>query len=98
METTTLKIANWNELKAKLKEKFPILTDTELVYSTGKESELVSKISKKLGKSEEEINDAIGQLQGGKKEAMGTSESSKAEPKEKKEAIPSGAKESEKKY
>lgn len=100
METTTLKIANWNELKTKLKQKYPILTDAELVYSADKEAELVSGLSKKLGKTEEEINDIIDELQGSQKEAVKTSESSKTESmlKEKKEEMPSGVKGSEKKY
>ncbi|OFY87406.1 MAG: hypothetical protein A3F72_04180 [Bacteroidetes bacterium RIFCSPLOWO2_12_FULL_35_15] len=97
METTTLKIANWNELKGKLKQKYPILTDAELVYTAGKEAELLSGLSKKLGKTEEEISDIIDELQGSQKEAVKPSESSKTESglKEKKEAMPTGVKESE---
>ena len=99
METTTLKIANWTELKTKLKQKYPTLTDAELVFTPGKEAELVSGLSKKLGKTGEEISDIIDELQGGQKEAEKTSESSKTESglKEKKEAMPT-TKESEKKY
>lgn len=100
METTTLKISNWNELKTKLKQKYPILTDAELVYTAGKESELVSGLSKKLAKTEEETTDIIDELQGSQKESMKTSEGSKTEGglQEKKEAMPAAEKESEKKY
>lgn len=99
METTTLKIANWDELKGKLKQKYPTLTDAELVYTAGKEAELVSGLSKKLGKTDEEISNIIDELQGSHKEAEKTSEGSKKEGglKEQKEAMPSGAKESENK-
>ena len=70
METTTKITGNWNDLKTKLKEKFSTLTDADLVYSAGKEDELVAGIAKKLGKTQVEINDIINDLQAKNKEAV----------------------------
>lgn len=61
---TKLKITgNWSELKTKLQAKYPKLTDMDLTFSAGKEDELVSRLSKKLAKTEEEITDVIDDLQ-----------------------------------
>lgn len=61
---TKLKITgNWSELKTKLQAKYPNLTDMDLTYSAGKEDELVSRLAKKLTKTEEEITDVIDDLQ-----------------------------------
>ena len=63
METKVKITENWNDLKMKLKEKYPNLTDTDLVYSPGKEDELVSRLTVKLGKTQEEVNDIFDELQ-----------------------------------
>jgi uncharacterized protein YjbJ (UPF0337 family) len=61
---TKLKIkGNWNELKAKLQKKYPKLTDSDLVFTKGNEDDLVENISERLGKTEEEVNDIIDDLQ-----------------------------------
>lgn len=61
---TKLKITgNWSELKTKLQAKYPNLTDMDLNYSAGKEDELVSRLSRKLAKTEDEITDVIDDLQ-----------------------------------
>lgn len=61
---TKLKISgNWNELKAKLKEQNPSLTDADLSFSVGQEDELVMRLSKKLNKSHDEIIDMIEDLE-----------------------------------
>ena len=39
----------WNEQKAKLKEKFPSLTNSDLRYTEGKKSEMFENIRIKLG-------------------------------------------------
>jgi uncharacterized protein YjbJ (UPF0337 family) len=50
---------NWNEINAKLKQKFADLTDDDLTFAEGKEDELLGRLQKRLGKSEEEIRRAI---------------------------------------
>ncbi len=48
-------VENWNEQKAKLKAKFPVLTDADLLFEEGKKDEMLKKISVKLGKTKEEL-------------------------------------------
>ena len=50
MNTTELK-GNWNEQKGKLKKKFAVLTDNDLMYEEGKKEEMFGKLQIKLGKS-----------------------------------------------
>ncbi len=50
---------SWNEVKGKLKQKFADLTDDDLTFAEGKEDEMLGRLQKRLGKSEEEIRRAI---------------------------------------
>lgn len=52
---------NWNIIKGKLKEAYAQLTDDDLLYVEGKEEELLGRLQKKLGKSQEEIESLITQ-------------------------------------
>lgn len=61
MNTLEVK-GNWNEQKAKLKQKFAELTDDDLMYAEGKKDEMLAKLQIKLGKSKEEINSLIDML------------------------------------
>jgi uncharacterized protein YjbJ (UPF0337 family) len=61
MNTSIIK-GNWNELKGKLKQRYSNLTDDDLLFSEGKEDELVGRLQKKLGKSNEEVRDIIRNL------------------------------------
>ena len=61
MEKMELK-GNWNEQKGKLKQKFAILTDNDLLLEEGKEDEMLGKIQIKLGKTKEEIKKIIAGL------------------------------------
>lgn len=45
----------WEKQKAKLKIKFAALTDNDLIFLEGMESEIISKLALKLGKTEEEV-------------------------------------------
>ena len=47
---------NWEEQKSRLKEKFAVLTDTDLLLVKGKKEEMIAKLQIKLGKSREELN------------------------------------------
>ena len=61
MNTTEIK-GNWKEQKGKLKQKFAILTDNDLMFEDGKEDEMLGKIQIKLGKTKEEIRKIIAGL------------------------------------
>jgi len=50
---------NWNEQKGKLKQKFAILTDNDLLFADGKKDEMIGRLQMKLGKSKEELEKII---------------------------------------
>jgi uncharacterized protein YjbJ (UPF0337 family) len=52
----------WNETKGKLKQKYAILTDDDLLLVEGKQDELIGRLQAKLGKSKEEIQKIISEL------------------------------------
>jgi uncharacterized protein YjbJ (UPF0337 family) len=54
MNKTEVK-GNWNEQKGKLKQKFAILTDNDLMFAEGKKEEMFGRLQIKLGKSKEEL-------------------------------------------
>lgn len=62
MKSTTELKGNWNELKGKLKQKFAILTDNDLLLVDGKEDELLGRLQAKLGKTKEEIQNLISKI------------------------------------
>lgn len=45
----------WEEQKIKLKQKFALLTGSDLLFEEGKEEEMMLKLQIKLGKTNEEI-------------------------------------------
>jgi uncharacterized protein YjbJ (UPF0337 family) len=53
---------SWNELKGKLKQQYGNLTDDDLVFTEGKEDELLGRLQKKLGKNKEEVRQMIEKL------------------------------------
>ena len=53
---------NWNEQKEKLKQKFSILTDDDLVFADGKRGEMFEKLGIKLGKTKEELKKILESL------------------------------------
>lgn len=53
---------NWNEVKGKLKQKFAMLTDNDLLLIEGKQDELIGRLQVKLGKTKEEISKIISEL------------------------------------
>ena len=61
MNTIEVK-GNWNEQKGKLKQKFAILTDNDLLFEKGKEEEMLGKLQVKLGKTKDELRKIIGEL------------------------------------
>lgn len=61
MNTTEVK-GNWNEQKGKLKQKFAILTDNDLMFTEGKKEEMYGRLQKKLGKTKQELKTIIAGL------------------------------------
>jgi len=53
---------NWNETKGKLKQKFAVLTDNDLMLVEGKQEEMMGRLQAKLGKTKEEIQKVIAGL------------------------------------
>jgi uncharacterized protein YjbJ (UPF0337 family) len=61
MNPTEIK-GNWNEQKGKLKQKFAVLTDNDLMFEEGKKEEMLGKLQIKLGKTKEELHKIIAEL------------------------------------
>jgi uncharacterized protein YjbJ (UPF0337 family) len=52
----------WNKHAGKLKQQFADLTDDDLLFSEGKEEELLGRLQQKIGKTKEEIRLLIEKL------------------------------------
>ena len=50
---------NWNETKGKLKQKFAVLTDNDLLLTEGKEDELLGRLQVKLGQTKDQLHALI---------------------------------------
>jgi uncharacterized protein YjbJ (UPF0337 family) len=53
---------NWNETKGKLKQKFAMLTDSDVLFAEGKQDEMLGRLQIKLGKTKEELRAIIAAL------------------------------------
>jgi uncharacterized protein YjbJ (UPF0337 family) len=53
---------NWLAIKGKLKQKFAILTDSDLLLVEGKQEELLGRLQERLGKTKEEMQKLISEL------------------------------------
>ena len=62
MSNVTELKGNWNETKGKLKQKFAMLTDDDLLLVEGKQDELLGRLQTKLGKTKEDIHKLISEL------------------------------------
>lgn len=62
MKTPTELQGNWNEIKGKLKQKFGMLTENDLMFADGKHDELLGRLQLKLGRTKAEINKIIADL------------------------------------
>ena len=56
------KVGYWNEKKEKLKEKYPNITDEDLLFREGKEKEMMELLGYKLGKTHEELRNIFAAL------------------------------------
>lgn len=54
--------ASWTETKKKLKEKFAVLTDGDMLFVEGRQEEMLSRLQAKLGKPRDEIKKILGEL------------------------------------
>ena len=61
MNTTEIK-GNWHEQKGKLKQKFSVLTDDDLLLAEGKTDEMMGRLQIKLGKTKDELTKIIAAL------------------------------------
>lgn len=61
MNTDSIK-GNWKEQKGKLKQKFSILSDDDLMYAEGKKEEMLGNLQKKLGKTKDELQAILAAL------------------------------------
>jgi len=61
MNKTGIK-GNWNEQKGKLKQKFAVLTNNDLMLLDGKKEELLGRLQTKLGKTRDELQKIISAL------------------------------------
>lgn len=63
MSATTDKLkGNWNQIKGKLKQQFANLTDDDLMYTEGKEDELLGRLQKATGESKDNIKKFIDKI------------------------------------
>ncbi|OFY96492.1 MAG: general stress protein CsbD [Bacteroidetes bacterium RIFCSPLOWO2_12_FULL_31_6] len=62
MKNITELKGNWNETKGKLKQKFAMLTDNDLLLLEGKQDEMLGRLETKLGKTKAEIHKLISEL------------------------------------
>jgi uncharacterized protein YjbJ (UPF0337 family) len=62
MKNSTELKGNWNETKGKLKQKFAMLTDNDMLLVEGKQDEMLGRLQIKLGKTKEEIQKLISEL------------------------------------
>jgi len=59
MKNLTELKGSWNETKGKLKQKFALLTDSDLLLVEGKQDEMLGRLQVKLGKTKSEIQKVI---------------------------------------
>jgi uncharacterized protein YjbJ (UPF0337 family) len=55
MENFMNSASSWDEIKEKIKEINPGITDSDLILNRGNEEELFENLSKKLNKSKDEV-------------------------------------------
>lgn len=62
MENMTEFKGHWNEIKGKLKQKYALLSDDDVLLIEGKQDELIGRLGIKLGKTKDEIRKIISEL------------------------------------
>ncbi|HEY0742959.1 MAG TPA: general stress protein CsbD [Chryseosolibacter sp.] len=54
-------ISRWNQVKEKLKRRYNMLTDEDLMFRMGREGELIIRLQRKLGKTRADVMRMIGE-------------------------------------
>jgi len=54
--------SSWSEQKDRLKKRFAILLDSDLILVEGKKEEMFTKLKLRLGKTKEELDDIMAGL------------------------------------
>jgi len=62
MKNITELNGNWNEIKGRLKQKFALLTESDMLLAEGKQDEMLGRLQSKLGKTKEEIQKIISEI------------------------------------
>ena len=62
MKNETELTGNWNDQKGKLKQKFAVLTDNDLLFEAGKKDEMLGNLQIRLGKTKEQLRLLIASL------------------------------------
>lgn len=62
MKNSTELKGNWKVIQGKMKQKFAVLTDNDLLLEEGKEEELMGRLQTKLGKTKGEVEKIISEL------------------------------------
>ena len=62
MEKLTKIKGSWKETKGKLKQKFAMLRESDLLLVEGKQDEMLGRLQVRLGKTKEEIYKLISEL------------------------------------
>jgi uncharacterized protein YjbJ (UPF0337 family) len=62
MENLTETEGSWDEVKGKLKQRFAMLNDQDVVLTDGKHEEMMGRLQKKLGITKEELHKLINEL------------------------------------
>jgi uncharacterized protein YjbJ (UPF0337 family) len=62
MKNLTELLGDWSITKGKLKQKFAILNNSDMLLIDGKQDELVGRLQIKLGKSKAEVHKLIADL------------------------------------
>lgn len=62
MDDTIALSESWNKTKTKLKQKFALLTEGDVLFVEGKKDEMFGRLQAKLGKTKEEIEAIIAKL------------------------------------
>lgn len=53
---------SWHEIKGKLKQKYAQLTDDDLLFTEGKDEEVLGRLQQKLGETKESLRQTISEL------------------------------------
>ena len=62
MKNLTELKSNWSEIKEKLKQKFVMLTERDVLFLEGKEDEMIARLQFRLSKTKEEVNQLLSEL------------------------------------